>query len=654
MTSHQKACTSLLGGIVLFVLCQRNLIAEEMPSGQTPQNSANTEPEVGKLSAAERTDSFETKLRLLEAAWQRKDFDLARSLTHSLRDTVLQTQQETQDPGPATSDASAFGTVDSLPSSWTQWAAGWKFFQVITVEETAGEARTSEPVEVLFSVPANQVTSLTREIRMARDDGGRLVEVPSQVFREVRHGDQRIAEILWMADSQPNQRQRFLVFYGNPDAELPQYPSDLTTLGEGVGLDISNAFFKASLSQQTGQLERLVLRREHGLELFSGGEGHGEPPGIDWAHDYVDPGHFQKLRISLWETCPDFEVIRGPLCTIVRRWGFPWSPVHPVYTPARLKIDVEYRFYTGLPWFHKFGSMTAVQSFRAEALRDDEWVFSGQSFTDTLWMGRDGKLHLGDVAPDQQDDLWGVGFFHRESQDSFVALFLEHSAEGLPELKHSGAPMLYYRWHGHVWSRYPLPVKDVPQGAVLRQKNAYVSIPFTAEKGPAKIESMRRCLTNPLVVSAERGNLRQQFSAPQTSPGLRSTARLARPGESGDTVISKQAVWQALHDCKDAQLYTADISVVDLGLVYDVRIRGDVVTVVMAMPHRGRPRLGYFVDGSISVHPTFSLPVRERLMQIPGVRQVVVEQTWEPEWNSNRLTDVGREKLGLPAHDPAP
>jgi metal-sulfur cluster biosynthetic enzyme len=124
--------------------------------------------------------------------------------------------------------------------------------------------------------------------------------------------------------------------------------------------------------------------------------------------------------------------------------------------------------------------------------------------------------------------------------------------------------------------------------------------------------------------------------------------RLARIGESGNSSISKQDIWNALRDCKDAQLYTADINVVELGLVDDVRVRGDVVTVVMSMPHRGRARIGYFIDGSISVHPTLSVPVRERLMQIPGVRQVVAEQTWHPAWNSNRVTIDGRRKLGLP------
>ena len=34
-------------------------------------------------------------------------------------------------------------------------------------------------------------------------------------------------------------------------------------------------------------------------------------------------------------------------------------------------------------------------------------------------------------------------------------------------------------------------------------------------------------------------------------------------------------------------------------------------------------------------------------MKVPGVGRVVVEQTWEPGWNSNHLTETGRKKLGL-------
>jgi metal-sulfur cluster biosynthetic enzyme len=82
---------------------------------------------------------------------------------------------------------------------------------------------------------------------------------------------------------------------------------------------------------------------------------------------------------------------------------------------------------------------------------------------------------------------------------------------------------------------------------------------------------------------------------------------------------------------------------VDLGLVYDLRVRGNTVHVVMAMPHRGRPLVGYFSYGSGGN----SVPVRQRLLKVPGVRKVVVEQTWEPAWSSNRLSDEGRKRLGL-------
>ena len=140
-----------------------------------------------------------------------------------------------------------------------------------------------------------------------------------------------MCRLVLRVDSPAHARTSYLVLYGNPEAELTTYPTDLRVSGEGYALDIENDYFRASLSRQMGQLERLTLKREHGLELFAGGEGHGEPPGIDWAHDYVTANNFQKMRITNWATCPDYEVIRGPLCTTVRRWGFPHSPIHPVF-----------------------------------------------------------------------------------------------------------------------------------------------------------------------------------------------------------------------------------------------------------------------------------------------------------------------------------
>ena len=80
----------------------------------------------------------------------------------------------------------------------------------------------------------------------------------------------------------------------------------------------------------------------------------------------------------------------------------------------------------------------------------------------------------------------------------------------------------------------------------------------------------------------------------------------------------------------------ADANVVDLGYVNDLRVDDGRVWVLIAMPHRGRPMYAFIAE-----------PVRERLLQVAGVREVAVEHTWEPPWEVSRLTARGREAMGL-------
>ena len=600
--------------------------------------ASQTAPASGSLREtryADRTDSVAHKLRQLEDAHRRKDFHLARALSDSIRQTLQFEEEQQSTIGVPQVGAEAFVPVSSLPAAWREWARGWSYAKTLALDEGIGDARSGEPVELVGAFRADQVASLAREVRVARVEGSGLREVRSQVTEEIRRGNERLCRLTWLADSRPRERSYWLILFGNSDAELPDYPTDLKVTGEGFALDFENEFFRGSLSKQMGQLERLAYKREHGQELFAGGGGHGEPAGIDWAHDYVTSGNFQKLRITNWPTVPDYEVIRGPLSLTVRRWGFPASPIHPVFTPSRMNIFVEYRFYAGTPWFIKTGYMQVIQDIEIGYLRDDEWVFSGMSFNDTLWMSRDGKVHTGPVDPSHTEDLWGVGFYHRDTRDAFIGLFLEHTADNAPPLKHTGAPTLHYKWHGHVWSRALYQNTTLRAGAVLRQKNAYSTLPFLEVGGRERVEGLRRGLLNPLVASSA--------SLPATIHSSFAAGRLARPGESGDSPISKKALWAALSNCRDEQLYETRPSIVDLGLVYDLRVRGDVVYVLMTMPNRGRPRLGFFSFGSGGN----ASPVRDVLLKVPGVRHVVVEQTWEPSWNSNRLTDEGRRKLGL-------
>jgi metal-sulfur cluster biosynthetic enzyme len=526
--------------------------------------------------------------------------------------------------------------VEDLPDAWAGWARGWSFVKTLGFFETVGLERAGEPVTIRLGVRADQATDLRRELRVARIEAdSSLREVPSQVDGVTRDDRGWRCRLLVPADVPGHGRATYLVFFGNRFAERPDYVTDLRVEGEGYGLEITNHEYVAHLSPQMGQLERLISRREHGLELYAGGKGHGEPPGIDWAHDYVDRGGFQKLRMRNWAACPNFEVEIGPLAVRVRRWGFPHSPVHPLFAPSRVHMDQTYTFYAGRPYFLKEGRMDVIQDVDVEAMRDDEWVFSGYSFTDALWIDRAGKLREGPVPAAEADDLWGAGFRHRESRDAFLALWLEHSAEGFDAIGHNGSPNLHYPGHGQLWSRYPARQTRLKQGTSLRQKNAYQMFAYPEEGAGRSIEDLRQRLLHPVEIAAAE--------IPRGGQA-RATGALARPGEADDAAARKAAIWDVLREVRDEQLYAADANIVDLGLVYDVRWRLGTVHVLMTMPHRGRPVHDFFVTrGGGRVEDG----IRERLLKLDGVRDVVVDLTWDPPWTPARLTDAGRKALGL-------
>ena len=54
--------------------------------------------------------------------------------------------------------------------------------------------------------------------------------------------------------------------------------------------------------------------------------------------------------------------------------------------------------------------------------------------------------------------------------------------------------------------------------------------------------------------------------------------------------MPKRAEWDALREVRDDQFYKVAANVVDLRYVYDVRLRVDVVHVLLTVPHLGWPK----------------------------------------------------------------
>ena len=101
--------------------------------------------------------------------------------------------------------------------------------------------------------------------------------------------------------------------------------------------------------------------------------------------------------------------------------------------------------------------------------------------------------------------------------------------------------------------------------------------------------------------------------------------------------ISPDTVRDALRDVYDPCCADRGISIVDMGVVEDVRVADGHVEVDLVLTTGWCP----FVASMSSAIP-------DRLQAMPGVESVDVQVVWDPVWTQERLSESAREKLSLP------
>lgn len=97
--------------------------------------------------------------------------------------------------------------------------------------------------------------------------------------------------------------------------------------------------------------------------------------------------------------------------------------------------------------------------------------------------------------------------------------------------------------------------------------------------------------------------------------------------------FSEDQVKLALRRVKDPDLH---INIVDLGLVYGIRLDANVVNVDMTLTSPACPSGPELVDG-----------VEREVGTIPGVEKVQVNIVWTPFWTPDRIEPRVRAYLGL-------
>ncbi len=98
-------------------------------------------------------------------------------------------------------------------------------------------------------------------------------------------------------------------------------------------------------------------------------------------------------------------------------------------------------------------------------------------------------------------------------------------------------------------------------------------------------------------------------------------------------MVSKEDVMKTLKECYDPEI---GISLVDLGLIYDVKVDKGKVDIKMTLTTPGCPMHAYMVQD-----------VREKVKAMKGVKEVNVELVWNPPWTPDRMSEKAKKMLGM-------
>jgi len=98
-------------------------------------------------------------------------------------------------------------------------------------------------------------------------------------------------------------------------------------------------------------------------------------------------------------------------------------------------------------------------------------------------------------------------------------------------------------------------------------------------------------------------------------------------------MATKEEVYEALQTCYDPEI---PVNIVELGLVYDVQVDGQKVAVKMTLTAPGCGMGGMIASQA-----------REKILDLPGVEDAVVELVWDPPWDPSKMSEEAKQRLGV-------
>ncbi|MFG1519168.1 MAG: metal-sulfur cluster assembly factor [Thermoplasmataceae archaeon] len=98
-------------------------------------------------------------------------------------------------------------------------------------------------------------------------------------------------------------------------------------------------------------------------------------------------------------------------------------------------------------------------------------------------------------------------------------------------------------------------------------------------------------------------------------------------------MVQKEEILEALKQVSDPEI---GMDIVNLGLVYEVKIEGERVYIRMTMTAPTCP-----------VTPWILAEAQRVVENISGVEAADIELVWDPPWNPSMMTDEAKEALNM-------
>lgn len=98
-------------------------------------------------------------------------------------------------------------------------------------------------------------------------------------------------------------------------------------------------------------------------------------------------------------------------------------------------------------------------------------------------------------------------------------------------------------------------------------------------------------------------------------------------------IMVEDKIREALKSVIDPEL---GVSIVDLGLIYDVRYENGEAEVEMTLTSPGCP-----------LAPVIDKKIKDAIKNVPEVKNLIVELVWDPPWSRDLMSDELKAEFGF-------